>query len=77
MREYVKCKHCDKKIYMNQKAIVHKGYVGVFCSTDCCVLEYKPDIRLCKVTPDIVEDYETKVYEEDDYKPTAFAAFPC
>lgn len=76
MKEYVKCKHCDKKIYINHKAVVHKGYVGVFCSANCCAVEYHPEIRCLEVTTNLAERYETEVYEEDD-EPTAFAAFPC
>lgn len=74
MRKYVECTHCGKAIYMGKPAVIYRGYVGVFCSVECCVIEYRPEVKQINLTEELAEDLEREIYETDvEYE----TVYPC
>lgn len=35
MNRYVRCNHCNKRIYFGEEVFRFKGYCGVYCSDEC------------------------------------------
>lgn len=64
-RKYVECEHCGRVIYVGKSAFVHRGYIGVFCSAECCLSRYYPKVKQINLTEDLAEDQETEIYETD------------
>ena len=65
MRKYVECSHCGKAIYLGKPAIIYRGYVGIFCSVECCIIEYRPEVKPINLTEELAEDFEGEIHETD------------
>lgn len=68
MKKYVKCSICGKPLYLGEKALIKKYYVGAYCSPNCFSQSFNIGCYEILMDEEKARKLEVSVYDNDAEK---------
>ena len=64
-KRYVRCNHCNQRIFFGSKVNHYKGYCGVYCSAECFAQEHSVETEL---NEELADNSCCTVFDDDKRK---------